>query len=178
MPFESLYKKFSTPLLRFIAKRMGAAQSEVEEVFEETIVAAWKGYKTFKHKSTYFTWICRIALNKIADYYRDQIHYRSRFVVPTLKAISLVEGNDIDPIERMALKELCDDVNKCLNLLPPEKRRLLWFKYWKDLSYKEISKILHVSERSVEGRIYRAKLALARVISAQPDFRRHRLSIP
>ncbi len=159
--FEELYKKFSIPLFRFIAKRMGAEEREVEEVFEETVVAGWRGYKTFRHKSSYFTWLCRIALNKIADYYRDQINERSHIVVPTLKAMSLIEANDIAPEERLALKELCDNVNKCLDLLPPDKRRLLWFRYWKDLSYSQIAKILGISERAVEGQLYRAKKEFA-----------------
>lgn len=163
MPFEKLYQKFSRPLFAFIAKRMGANPDEVEEVFEETIVAAWKGFKAFKHKSTYFTWLCRIALNKIADYYRDQINEKSHIVTPALKAISLVEADDISPIEKLALKELCDKVNRCLNLLPYEKRRLLWFRYWKDLSYEQIGKILKISPRAVEGRLYRARYEFEKV---------------
>lgn len=146
---------------------MRTNQNEVEEVFEETVVAAWRGYKTFEHKSTYFTWLCRIALNKIADYYRDQINHRSHIVVPTLKAISLVEATDIPPEERLALKELCDKVNDCLNLLPYQTRKLLWFRYWKDLSYRQIAEILDVSERAVEGRLYRAKDEFSRVWTAK-----------
>ncbi len=161
--FNQLYKKYSPILFKFIAKRLGRDQATVEEVFEETIVAGWKGYKTFKHKSTYFTWLCRIALNKIADYYRDQINERSHIIVPTLKAISLIEANDIPPEERMALGELRTSVNDCLSLLPYEKRRLLWFRYWKDYSYEKIGKILGLSERAVEGRLYRAKHEFAEV---------------
>jgi RNA polymerase sigma-70 factor (ECF subfamily) len=165
--FKDIYNQFSNPLFRFIAKRMRTNQKEVEEVFEETVVAAWKGYKTFQHKSTYFTWLCRIALNKIADYYRDQINQRSHIVVPTLKAISLVEATDIPPEERLALKELCGKVNDCLNLLPYHTRKLLWFRYWKDLSYRQIAEILNVSERAVEGRLYRAKDEFSRVWTAK-----------
>ena len=165
--FKGLYKEFSTPLFRFIAKRMGASQSQVEEVFEETVVAAWKGYKTFEHKSSYFTWLCRIALNKIADYYRDQINHRSHIVVPTLKAVSLIEADDISPEEQMVLNQLREKVNNCLNLLPPQTRRLLWFRYWKDLSYSQIAKILDISERAVEGKLYRARRSFAKVYTSK-----------
>jgi len=165
--FEDLHKKFSTPLFRFIAKRIGARPEVTEEVFEETVIAAWKGFKTFKHKSTYFTWLCRIALNKIADYYRDQVHQRSHIVVPTLKAISLIEANDIAPEERLVLLELRDNVNTCLNLLPYKKRRLLWFRYWMNLSYEQIAEALGISERAVEGRLYRAKHEFARVYTSR-----------
>lgn len=136
---------------------MGANPDTADEIVSQTFIAAWKGFSSFKHKSTYFTWLCRIALNKIANYYRDQINERSHIITPALKAMSLVEANDISPVERLALKELCDKVNSCLNLLPYEKRRLLWFRYWEDLSYEKIGKMLGISTRSVEGRLYRAR---------------------
>jgi RNA polymerase sigma-70 factor (ECF subfamily) len=127
------------------------------------MIAAWRGFSAFKHKSSYFTWLCRIALNKIADYYRDQVNTRSRFIFPNLKALANIESNNISPVEKIALDELRDSVNSCLNLLSPRKRRLLQFRYWQDLSYNEIAKILGVSERSVEGQIYRAKHDFAKV---------------
>ena len=155
--FEAELKRLLLPLKKFIYKRIGSDTNAVEIVISDTLTAGWQGYKKFKHKSTYFTWLCRIALNKIADYYRDQVHERSRIVVPTLKAMSLIEATDIDPVERMALQELSDSVNAVLNKLPPEKRKLLWFRYWKDLTYSQIAKMLNISERAVEGRLYRAK---------------------
>ncbi|HKB88505.1 MAG TPA: sigma-70 family RNA polymerase sigma factor [Patescibacteria group bacterium] len=168
--FDSLYKKYSPILFKFIAKHLRKDEAAVEEVFEETIVAAWKGYKTFGHKSSYFTWLCRIALNKIADYYHDQVNTSSRFIVPLLDSLSYIDSTNLSPEESLALKELKLSVNDCLNLLPYEKRRLLWFRYWKDYSYEQIGKILGISERAVEGRIYRAKEDFAKNWSTISNF--------
>lgn len=162
MKFENAYKDLVLPLTKFVMKRTGADKKEVDEVVEETFVAAWKGWNAFKHKSSYFTWLCRIALNKIADYYHDQVHQGSRIVVPILDAITAIDYKTLSPEENLALKELRISVNDCLNLLPPEKRKLLWFRYWKDMSYAEISKMMGISERAVEGQIYRAKHEFAK----------------
>jgi RNA polymerase sigma-70 factor (ECF subfamily) len=153
-----------SPLTRFVFKRIGSNPEMADQIVTETFTAAWRSYKTFKHKSSFFTWLCRIALNKIADYYKGQINYRSHFFVPTLKKWSQIEaiaGSDpaMSLEEQYALKELREKVNDCLNLLPPEKRKLLQYKYYRDLSYKEISIILQISPRAVEGKIYRAKKA-------------------
>ena len=163
MRFEKLYRQVSLPLFKFIAKRLGKDEATVEEIFEETMVASWKGYKTFKHKSSYFTWLCRIALNKIADYYHDQVNSGSKLIVPLLDSITDMDNHSLSPEESLSLKELRDSVNACLNLLPREKRQLLWFRYWADMSYAEISNILGVSERAVEGQLYRAKHEFAKV---------------
>jgi RNA polymerase sigma-70 factor (ECF subfamily) len=162
MEFDKIYHKISTPLFRFIAKRIGADEELANEIFEETVVAGWKGLKTFRHKSSYFTWLCRIALNKIADYYHDQVNSKSRIIVPLIDSLNQIDSKNLSPEEEMALQELRSSVNNCLNLLPYSKRQLLWFRYWKDMSYDQISKIMGISERAVEGRIYRAKEQFAK----------------
>lgn len=161
--FEKIYKRFSPILYKFIAKRLRKDEHTVEEIVEETFVAAWKSYKSFKHKSSFFTWLCRIALNKIADYYHDQVHKNSRIIVPMLDSLNLIDTSNLTPEERISLDELKISVNSCLNLLPYEKRRLLWFKYWRDMTYEQIGKLLGISERAVEGRLYRAKEDFAKV---------------
>lgn len=169
--FESFYKKFSIPLTRFIAKRIGADQRATEEIFEETMVAAWKGLKTFRHKSSYFTWLCRISLNKISDYYKGQINRNSQIVVPIIEALTETDRRHLSPDEKMILEELRVSVNKCLDLMSPQKRRYLQFRYWQDLSYSQIAKIVGTSIRAVEGQIYRAKGEFAKVWHSFVDSR-------
>lgn len=161
--FEAIYKELTLPLTKFVMKRIGADSNEVDEIVEETFVAAWRGWNTFKHKSSYFTWLCRIALNKTADYYHDQVNRKSGIIVPLIEALSKADKRSLSPEESLALKDLRKSVNDCLNLFPAEKRRLLWFRYWKDMSYAEISKITGISVRAVEGQIYRAKNEFAQV---------------
>ena len=161
--FEKVYRELALPLTKFVMKRMGANEKQVEEVVEETVVAAWRGWNTFEHKSSYFTWLCRIALNKIADYYHDQVNRNSRIIVPFIEALTETDSKSLSPEESLALKELRKSVNNCLDLMSPEKRKLLQFRYWYDLSYSEIGKILGISERAVEGQIYRAKHEFAKI---------------
>lgn len=161
--FETAYRRAVLPLTKFIVSRVGGDREAAEEVLSRTALAAWKSYKTFEHKSSFLTWVCRIALNKIADYWRDQVHYNSRVITPTFKALADYESNEISVEQRLMLDELRTGVHDCLNLLPHKTRRLLWLRYWKELSYKQIGKILGLSERAVEGRIYRAKKSFSKV---------------
>lgn len=163
MPFEKVYKKLALPLTRFVIKRIGGDETVVDEILSATMIAAWKSWNSFKHKSSYFTWLCRIALNKIADYYHDQVNSRSKWVVPLLDRLTDMDNHSLSPEESLSLKELRASVNDCLNLLPREKRQFLWFRYWADMSYTEISKIMGISERAVEGQLFRAKHEFAKV---------------
>jgi RNA polymerase sigma factor (sigma-70 family) len=161
--FESVFKKLATPLTKFVIKRVAGDSEAAEEVLSATMIAGWRGWKSFKHKSSYFTWLCRISLNKISDYYRDQVNKNSRIIIPLIDTITQADEKSLSPEEAMALKELRGSVNDCLDLLSPKKRRLLQFRYWHDLSYAQIAKILGTSERAVEGKLYRAKQDFAKV---------------
>ena len=168
--FELIYKKFALPLTKFIVKKVGGDQETVEEVVSRTWAAAWKGWNTFENKSSYFTWICRIALNKLADYYRGQVHEQSLFIAPLLEEIAKIETKEPSAEEKLALHELRASIRSCIKLLPEEKRQLLYLRYWRQLTIKEIAKALGVSERSIEGRLYRARESLKKVFNLQyPD---------
>ena len=131
--FETMYKNLALPLTKFIIKRMGGEVESAEEVFSRTITAALEGWNTFENKSTYYTWICRIALNKIADYYREQINRNSKFIAPLLDDIAHIDSGGLLPEEKMALQELKASIHSCLHLLPEGKRTLLYLRYWKVL---------------------------------------------
>ena len=50
--FEELYKSFALPLTKFIIKKIGGDQNAVDEILSQTIISAWKGFNTFKNKSS------------------------------------------------------------------------------------------------------------------------------
>lgn len=162
--FELVYKKLALPLTKFIIKRVGGDQEAVDEVFSRTIVAAWKSWHTFEHKSSYFTWLCRIALNKIADYWREEMHRNSVFVAPLLEDMANYDSRQLTPEQWYELNELCNSVKACIRLLPEDKQKLLFMRYWKGLAVKQIAKELSISERAAEGKIYRAKKKLKEII--------------
>ncbi len=158
--FELFYRQFALPLYKFLVKKTGGNTSLAEEVSAQTFEAALKGWDSFGHRSSYFTWVCRIALNKLADYYRDRIHQNSHLVAPFLEEIGKIEDKSLKPEEKLALKELRLAVKGCLNLMPEETKRLIYLRYWEDLTLKKISEIMGISERSAEGKLYRARAEL------------------
>lgn len=150
--------------MKFIIKRMGGNIDGAEEVFSQTIEAALKGWHAFEHKSSFLTWICRIALNKMADHYRQQVNERSVLIAPGFEILANIGSSELNPEERMALADLKLAVAACIKLLPPEKRHLLYLKYWKDQSYQEIANLMGLTERAVEGQLYRTKQILKSII--------------
>lgn len=169
--FERFYKDLALPLYKFLIKKTGGDVEAVEEVTSRSFEAALKGWDLFGHRSSYFTWVCKIALNKLADYYRDRIHHNSHLVAPLLQELGRVEDKKLTPEEKLALKELRATVRECLNLLPEEKKRLLYLRYWEELTITKIAQIMGLSKRATEGKIYRAKKTLAvMLVKKYPEY--------
>jgi RNA polymerase sigma-70 factor (ECF subfamily) len=165
--FVIAYRSIALPLMKFIVKRLGGNKEVAEEVFAKTIAAAWEGWNKFEHKAKFFTWICRIALNKIADYYRQEIHQRSVIIAPFLEEIAEFKRDELTLEEKLILDELRISIRSCIALLPDDKRNLLYLRYWKEMTIAQIAKTLGVSERSVEGKIYRAKQNLKEILNLE-----------
>ena len=155
--FEIVYRRLALPVMKFLVKRLGGDQQAAEEVFARTISASWEGWHTFRHKSSYFTWICKIGLNKIADYYRDQVNDNSRWILPVLENLADADPNKLTPLEKLELAELRASLRECLNLLPDDKRQLLQFRYWRELSIKQIVALTGSSAKGGRGNNFRAQ---------------------
>lgn len=152
----------SEKVLRFLLQR--SRNPEVaREVLQETWVAALKSYRTFAHKSSYFTWVCKIALNKLSDYYRDQVNRKSKIIIPSIEAFNRIVDPSTSIEERMVLNELKLKVNKCMDLLPSHYRQLLQLRYYEQLASREIGLKLKIPIRSLECKLYRAKKLLAKI---------------
>jgi len=160
--FDLLYRQLGRKILGLLLKRNGGDLAAAEAVVQDTFIAAYKSFHTFNNKSSYFTWLCRIALNKMADYYRDQANKKSKTIVPTLHGLSQILSPEISLEEQLMLEDLKTKVNNCLDLLPSEYRKLLQLKYYADLSNQQICLKLDLTERKLEGKLYRAKKALAK----------------
>lgn len=174
--FAFAYHQFALPLTKFLVKKLHGDQDAVDDVFSQTIEAAWKGHTAFKSKSTYYTWLCRIALNKIADYYRLRINRRSGWIAPFLDSIANLDSINPTPEEKLALLELKEALVDCLNLVPEKNRQILHLHFWKELTIGEIAALQGISKRATEGQIYRARKNFQKVFKQKypdlsPEFR-------
>lgn len=161
---KKLYVEQGRKILKFILKRNGGDLQVAEEILHETFIAFLKSYKGFQHKSSFFTWLCKIALNKLADYYRKEVNYRSKVVIPSVEVFNQIIDPKISTEEKMSLDDLKTKVNQCLDLLPPKYRQLLHLKYYEELSHSEICLKLQLTSRQLEGQLYRARKAFAKFV--------------
>lgn len=127
-------------------------EAEVEDLFQETLIRLWQGYKDFEQRSDVRTWVYRIALNTCISVDRKK---RKRKTVSLSMNISLFDDTDSDSQQIQFLR-------KRIGRLGPFDRAivLLWLE---NMSYEEIGQVVGISTKNVSVRLYRIKEELKKM---------------
>jgi len=131
--------------------KMGASKEEAEDIVQETLYKALKNIDAI-HQDRIRAWLFKVAINSYYNLYSKK--KRSSEYIDTLPNRELFAESAEDQV---VSKERNIEIYNALDLLKPSYKNLLVFKYFLDLSYKDIADILEMSESNVKVYLYRAR---------------------
>lgn len=164
---DLLYRDYKERLFRFVLPKVHGDTHVADDIVQDSFTAAVRSFTRFRARSSAYTWLCSIALHKIADHYRKQPPDRIEDVSLDLLADNL-EHDDLYPsaIERwLDEQETRSVLQQAMADLPSLYREVLRFKYFDGLSVNEIGSALDRSPKAIEGLLARARRALATALS-------------
>ena len=126
-------------------------RTDAEDAVQETFLKAYNSLEGFKEKSTFKTWLYRIAVNTCYDILRKK-SIRQSFPLDSITPVMADAGNRADSSYALEL----------LKMLPAPDRTIIALKDLEGFSYKEIADILKCSVANVRVRLHRARLELLR----------------
>ena len=120
------------------ARRMTGNHLDADEVVQEVLMVLYTKMKSFKFKSSLYTWIYRITATRSINYLRKR-NLRQIFSIdePESKQIRS-RGDILNDIEQ---KEKFGILEKVLQKLPAKQREVFIFRNFDELSYEEIAQI-------------------------------------
>ena len=132
---------------------MGIVRSEdmARDIAQETFLRAYRGIRRFELRSSFKTWLYRIAHNTAMSHIK-----RERKEVGEIAAPEPY----IDTVSNQSLKLTLE---KLIGKLKPELRSVIIFHYYDDLKYEEIAEVLQCPIGTVKIRLYRAKFELKKL---------------
>jgi RNA polymerase sigma-70 factor (ECF subfamily) len=138
-----------------------------EDIFQETFMKAIMTIKQgrYTENGKFRAWINRIAHNLIIDNYRQekggQTISNDECEIDLLNNAKLSD----ETIEDQIVKEqILTDVKRLIDYLPENQREVLLLRYYRDLSFKEISDITGVSINTALGRMRYAILNMRKMV--------------
>ena len=151
-PFELIVKRYQNKLIRYGRKFLNKRE-DIEEIVQEIFIKVYVNIKSFNTSKKFSSWIYRIAHNEFVNNLKKKrplYFFDLDVFIPNLISKENLE-------EDVNKKEICEMINKYLEKLGLKYKEVLILYYFEDLSYKEISDILHVPISTVGVRIKRAK---------------------
>ena len=131
----------------FLCLSLLRSPAEAEDAVQDVFIKAYNNLKKFRFKSSFSTWLYRIAYHRCIDIIKEKAEKRE-CVIDRDFAETAQSGVTADE------RELID---KTLDSLPAEHRAILVMREGSGMSYEEIAEIMNISVDAVSARLWRAR---------------------
>lgn len=162
--FDQLVQKYREHIFSVIYN-MTSNREDASDLAQETFIKAFQAIARFKGKSSFFTWIYRIAINTTMTFLKKRS--RRRFI--SYEKID-EEVSNTEIFERLTAKnrsekgalvsELQEKLNDSLQKLSPKHRTVVILHEIEGLEHAQIAEITKVSVGTVRSRLHYAKQQL------------------
>ncbi|MEK6644613.1 MAG: sigma-70 family RNA polymerase sigma factor [Planctomycetota bacterium] len=147
-----------------VCARMVRDRGVAEDLAQEAFVKAWQSLAGFDGRSTFYTWLYRIAVNLCLSERR-----RPRRVVGAIDdgVMGRAESAVARPDEAAEMREEHGLILTALAELDEEHRAVVVLRDIEGLDYGEIAGILGVARGTVKSRLHRGRMALRERLKGQ-----------
>ncbi|WP_461255313.1 RNA polymerase sigma factor [Treponema sp. R80B11-R83G3] len=158
--FQRLYDSTFQVLLR-IAYRITNDWEAAEDLCQDSFFRLYERNMVFPNKEEAKYWLIRVVKNAALNYAKrkakERIVYQRAFREDHRREET---GEGI-----LVKKETSEEVKSALEKLPDNLRMVLILKEYADMNYKEIGKVLGISEGNVKVRVFRARERLTSLLA-------------
>ena len=163
-------ESFTVLVQRYERRVVGVAlavvhnQDDALELAQETFVRAFENLKNFESRSSFSTWLYRIAANLSIDFWRREGRYnvlRGEDAENELRRLPSSQGDSYKAASRT---ELGGRLKEALEQLTPEHRAVVLLREVEGLSYDEISDVLQCPRGTVMSRLHYARNKLRSIL--------------
>jgi RNA polymerase sigma-70 factor (ECF subfamily) len=154
----------------FMLLKMVNNKNDAEDLTLEAFGKAFKNLHQYSPSYAFSTWLFKIATNNCIDFLRKR---RGVFVSiensqengdndPPIK----LRTNDPNPEEKLIRIQKAILMRKIVHRLKPRYRILVELRYFREYSYEEIAKELHLPLGTVKAQLFRAREMLFKMIES------------
>lgn len=171
--FEVIMRRYNSRLYR-IARSIVGDDDEAEDVVQESYVRAWSKLEQFEGRSSFATWLTRIAVHEALARVRRRGREHAFGVgsVGDDEGAHMGSGDEVrdvapGPQEVAASHELRRLLDTAVDELPDSYRLVFVLRDVEGLTGAEAAQALETTEGNVKVRLHRARGALRRIIEAR-----------
>jgi RNA polymerase sigma factor (sigma-70 family) len=149
--FTAIIKKYQEKLYWHI-RRMVVEHEDTNDVLQNVFIRVWNGLENFREDSQLYTWLYRIATNECLSYLEQQKRKSSASLDELESGLSnkVIADKYFDP------NKLEWKLQLAIQQLPEKQRVVFTLRYYDEMPYEEMSRVLDTSEGALKASYHHA----------------------
>lgn len=159
--FDELVERYHGKIYG-LTYNMTSNREDAEDLTQEVFVKAFQALPRFKGKSSFYTWLYRIAVNKTINYRKKRNRKRAMSLDQFDQEIKTDEVyHDLtskgSPLRNVSLTELQKKMNEALLTLSEKHRTVVVLHDMQGIPHEEIAKMVGASVGTIRSRLFYAR---------------------
>lgn len=163
--FRTIYDATMQMLYR-ISYRIVNDEEAAEDLAHDSLIKANEKKLVFPSINDAKYWLIRVVKNASLNYVKRKNRERKAYEKALYEDHRVVQSGEAELLVAESIKIAKDALDK----LPQKLKEAIVLKEYSDLNYKEIGKVLGISEGNVKVRIFRARKLLEEMVGAENVF--------
>ena len=154
---EALLQKYGA-LLRYVIRGILPDVQDAEDCFSEVSLLVWRRMEDYDHsRGSLSVWLTVITRNTALNYLKARQRRDAHLTEPKTEPV-----HQDTPEQALLQKERTDKLRVAISKLSEREKQLFYRKYYYLQSTAQIASEMGLTERAVEGRLYRLRQKLRR----------------
>jgi RNA polymerase sigma factor (sigma-70 family) len=149
--FNLLVRKYQQKLY-WVIRRLVVDHDDANDLIQNVWVKVWQNLESFKAESQLYTWLYRICANEALTFLNKK---KKRFLLKLEDVeTELTEKVAHDPL--ITGDEIVIKLQKAIISLPDKQRLVFQMRYYDEMPYEEMSKVLNTSVGALKASYHHA----------------------
>ena len=162
--FNKLVDKYHSRIYS-LTYQMTSNREDAEDLTQEIFIKAFEALPRFKGRSSFYTWLYRIGINKTINYRKKRNRNRPLSIDALDQDITYDEvyaelDSKDSPLRHIGLNELQVKLNEAMQKLSFKHRTVVVMHDIEGIPHDEIAKIVGVSVGTIRSRLFYARRQL------------------
>ncbi|MFO8067434.1 MAG: sigma-70 family RNA polymerase sigma factor [Bacteroidales bacterium] len=149
--FNLIVKKYQEKVYWHI-RRMVLGHEDASDIVQDVFIKAWKGLANFRSDSALFTWLYRIATNEAISFLNKK---KKKYLI-SFNDVEYALSNKLEDDAFFSGDEIQKKLQKAILKLPPKQRAVFNMRYFDEMKYEEMAKVLKKSEGALKANYHHA----------------------
>lgn len=149
--YTAIIRKYQEKLYWHL-RRMVVNHDDANDVLQNVLIRVWNGLEKFREDSQLYTWLYRVATNECLTYLEQQ---KKRAAV-SLSEVETGLENKIRAEQNFDANKLEWRLQLAIQQLPEKQRIVFQLRYYDEMPYEEMSRVLETSEGALKASYHHA----------------------